>query len=43
MNNKLISPEELDAAVSLRDLSDPSHGEHAMQILLHLIHLAREL
>jgi phenylalanyl-tRNA synthetase alpha chain len=29
-----ISPDDLCAALRLRDLSDPSHGPHAMQLLL---------
>jgi len=38
MKTKSISREELDAALCLRDLSDPSQGPHAMQSLLCLIH-----
>lgn len=33
-----ISTSELVRALSLRDLSDPAHGPHAMQVLLDAIH-----
>jgi phenylalanyl-tRNA synthetase alpha chain len=33
-----ISVSELSRALALRDLSDPSHGPHAMQVLLDAIH-----
>ncbi|TDP96648.1 hypothetical protein [Labedaea rhizosphaerae] len=32
--NTLLSPAELSAALSLRDLTDPASGPHAMQLLL---------
>ena len=35
-----ISVSELVRALSLRDLSDPAHGPHAMQVLLEQIHAA---
>ena len=35
-----ISTSELVRALSLRDLSDPAHGPHAMQVLLDAIHAA---
>jgi len=35
-----ISVSELVRALSLRDLSDPAHGPHAMQVLLDAIHAA---
>ena len=30
----LLAPQDLSSALQLRDLSDPSHGPHAMQLLL---------
>jgi phenylalanyl-tRNA synthetase alpha chain len=35
MNAHLMGGEALVRALALRDLSDPSHGPHAMQLLLH--------
>lgn len=32
-----LTPPELDRALALRDLSDPGHGPHAMQILLDAV------
>lgn len=42
MSRKLICPEALERALSLRDLSDPSQGPHAMQLLLNEIVAALE-
>ena len=42
MSRNLISPEALARALSLRDLSDPAQGPHAMQLLLTSIVAALE-
>ena len=42
MSRKLISPEALERALSLRDLSDPAQGPHAMQLLLTRVITALE-
>lgn len=37
MSSKLVSKEALARALALRDLTDPSHGRHAMQDLLRAL------
>ena len=36
----LLAPEAAARALALRDLTDPAHGPHAMQLLLERIHRA---
>lgn len=40
MKHQVITKEELERALSLRDLSDPQQGRHAMQEVLDSIHQA---
>lgn len=40
MNLKIISQDELDKSLTLRDLSDEKQGTHAMQILVQSMHEA---
>ena len=42
MSRNVISPEALERALSLRDLSDPAQGPHAIQLLLTAIVSALE-
>lgn len=43
MNNTYLTPSDLHRALTLRDLSDPAQGPHAIQVMLeHVVHALQE-